>query len=109
MCALAWSRKVRRELLLDLGLVFQVVVAFAISLSENATAWPSGPIRGVSWNCLWIAMYVVAIPATYGKSVLAAFAAACMEPFGLLVATVANKNPMPTPEQLPCSCSRPSP
>jgi len=96
---LAWSHLLRPELMLDMGLVFEVLVAFAISLSENATPWPPGPIRGVSWNSLWITMYIVAIPGTYGKSVLAAFAAACMGPFGLLVATTVNGNPVPPKEQ----------
>ncbi len=101
VCMLAWSRKVRPELVLDLGLVFQVIVAFAISLWENAPPWPPDQmIRGISWNCLWISMYVVAIPGSYGKSVLAAVTAACMVPFGLLVATVVNGNDMPTSDQL---------
>ena len=101
MCGLAWSDKIRADLMLDLSLVFEVVVAFAISLSENATPWPPDhPIRGVSWNSLWIAMYVVAIPGTYGKSVLSAVAAACMTPFGMLVANVVNQNPMPKATQL---------
>ena len=98
---LAWLRVLRAGLMLDLGLIFEVVVAFAIALSENATAWPPDhPIRGISWNCLWISTYVVAIPGTYGKNVLAAFAAAAMAPFGLLVATTANGHPMPQPEQM---------
>jgi len=101
VCVLAWSRKVRPELVLDLGLVFQVIVAFAISLWENAPPWPADQmIRGISWNCLWISMYVVAIPGSYGKSVLAALTAACMVPFGLLVATVVNGNNMPASDQL---------
>lgn len=101
VCVLAWSRKVRPGLVLDLGLVFQVIVAFAISLWENAPPWPADQmIRGISWNCLWISMYVVAIPGSYGKSVLAAVTAACMVPFGLLVATVVNGNDMPASAQL---------
>lgn len=101
LCVLGWTRKAPAELLLDMGLVFQVMVAFAISLSENANPWPPDePVRGISWNCLWISMYVVAIPGTFGKSVLAAIAAAAMAPFGLLVATVANRNPVPQPEQM---------
>jgi len=98
---LAWSRKVRPELVLDLGLVFQVIVAFAISLWENAPPWPADQmIRGISWNCLRISMYVVTIPGTYGKSVLAAVTAACMAPFGLLVASVVNHADIPAPKQL---------
>ena len=101
VCVLAWARVLRTELMLDLGLVFEVLVAFLIALSENATAWPPDhTVRGISWNCLWISMYVVAIPGTYGKSVLAAFAAALMAPFGLLVATAANRHPMPLPGQM---------
>ena len=101
MCVLAWRRLVRAELLVDIGLVFEVVVAFLISLSESATPWPEKEaVRGVSWNCLWISMYVVAVPGTYGKSILAAISAACMAPFGLLVATVVNNNPVPSAEQL---------
>jgi eukaryotic-like serine/threonine-protein kinase len=70
-------------------------------MSENATPWPPGlPIRGISWNCLWISVYMVAIPGTYGKSVLAAITAASMAPFGLLVATEVNRNPIPTGSQL---------
>lgn len=89
MCLVAWSGRVRPELVLDLGLVFQVIVAFALSLDENTPLWPPDQmLRGVSWNCLWISMYVVTIPGTYGKSVLAAITAACMGPVGLLVAIV---------------------
>lgn len=91
MCLVAWSGRVRPELVLDLGLVFQVVVAFALSLTENTPPWPPDEmLRGVSWNCLWISMYVLAIPGTYGKSVLAAFTAAFMGLFGLLVAAVVD-------------------
>ncbi len=101
VCTLAWSHKVRAELMLDLGLLFQVLVAFAAALSESATGWPTDhPIQGISWVCLWIAIYVVAIPGTYGKSVLAAVASACMVPFGMLVAHVVNASPMPTPGQM---------
>jgi serine/threonine-protein kinase len=101
ICVLAWSRKVPAELMLNLGLVFQVIVALGIALSEHATPWPpEHPIRGISWNCLWIALYLIAIPGTYSKSVLGAVTAACMTPLGLLIATAANRNPMPTPNQL---------
>ena len=92
MCILAWSCKARSELVLDLGLVFQVIVAFGLSLDENTPPWPPDQmIRGISWNCLWISMYVVTIPGTYGKSVLAAITAACMGPFGLLVASLVDE------------------
>ena len=100
VCALAWTRTFTPAFMLDLGLIFYVVVAFAIALSENATPWPPDlPIRGISWNCLWISVYVIAVPGTVGKTNLAAIAAACMAPFGMLVATEANRIPMPQPWQ----------
>lgn len=89
MCAAAWSGRVRPDLVLDLGLVFEVIVALALSLNENTPPWPPDQwLRGVSWNCLWISMYVVTIPGTYGKCTLAAITAACMGPVGLLMANV---------------------
>jgi eukaryotic-like serine/threonine-protein kinase len=99
ICLLAWRRKAPPEFVLDLGLVFQVAVALAISISENATAWPEGPIRGISWNCLWIPMYVVAIPGTFGKSVVAVLASASMAPFGLTLAHAVNGIPLPPWQQ----------
>ncbi len=100
ICVLAWSRKVRPELALDLGLIFEVIVAFALSLDENTPPWPPDlPLRGVSWNCLWISMYVIAVPGTLGKSALAAITAACMGPIGLLLATTIDDT-YPTQSQI---------
>lgn len=101
VCYLAWSGRRRPDLVLDIGLVFHVVVALAISLYENATPIPEGePVRGISWNCLWISMYLVAIPGTFGKSALAAITAAFMAPVGLVIASVVNEFWLPPPKQL---------
>ncbi|HEY3441762.1 MAG TPA: serine/threonine-protein kinase [Paludibaculum sp.] len=100
MSGWAWSYRSRVDQVLDVGLVFQVLVAFAISAYEYATPYPPGPVRGLPWICLWIAMFVVTIPGTYGKHVLAALTAACMAPVGLLVASVVNDQ-RPATNQLP--------
>ncbi|MEN6537460.1 MAG: serine/threonine-protein kinase [Bryobacteraceae bacterium] len=93
ICILAWSKKFDPQLVLDIGLIFEVIVAFGISLDENIPLWPADQmLRGVSWNCLWITMYVVAIPGTMGKTVLAAITAAFMGPFGLLVDSVIERS-----------------
>ena len=40
---------VKKETLLDLGLGFQVVVSFAISMFETSLGWsPNEPVRGLS-------------------------------------------------------------
>jgi serine/threonine-protein kinase len=96
----SWSGKVRPSLVIDLGLIFEVLVGLAISLSEYADGWPEDPVRSVSWNCLWITVFVMAVPATFGKMALAAVATALMAPLGLLVAAQINKNALPSQNQL---------
>lgn len=98
---LAWSRRLAPRLMLDLGLIFEVIVALGISLSENSSPWPKDqPIQGISWNCLWISIFVVAVPGTYGKVVLATVASALMAPVGFAMATLINNNPIPSSNQL---------
>jgi serine/threonine-protein kinase len=97
----AWSRRVPSHLIIDLGLIFEVLGAFAISLSENASPLPPGaPVRGISWNCLWIAAHAAAVPATTGKVAVASLAAAAMSPVGFAVATVITQNAPPAVNQL---------
>jgi hypothetical protein len=94
--AITWSRALPPSLALDLGLIFEVIGALGISLSENAGPWPADqPIRGISWNCIWIVTFVTAVPGTFGKIILAAFAAAAMGPIGLAMASAINHIPMP--------------
>jgi hypothetical protein len=96
----SWSGKLQSSLVVDLGLIFEVLVGLAISLSEYADGWPEDPVRSVSWNCLWITVFVMAVPATFGKMALAAIATALMAPLGLLVAAQINKNALPSQNQL---------
>ena len=85
------SRKIRPELVLDIGLIFQVMIALALSLTENTPPWDHGELlRGASWNCLWISVYVITIPGTLGKTSLAAVTSACMGPLGLLITCAIN-------------------
>jgi serine/threonine-protein kinase len=99
--ASAWSRKLPPALVLDLGLIFEVVGAFAISLSENAGLWVAGqPVRGISWNCIWITIFAIAVPGSFGKIILAALTAACMGPLGLAVVNAVNPHPLPSNGQL---------
>jgi serine/threonine-protein kinase len=96
-----WSRRVPPNLVIDLGLIFEVIGAFGISLSENAVALaPGQPVRGISWNCLWIAVFAAAVPASTGKMALASISSALMAPVGFAVATVFSHDTMPTAQQL---------
>ena len=83
-CALAWSERIPAPLMLDLALVFEVLAALGIGLAENAITWPPNePIRGLSAVEVWIVLFVLAVPSTFGKGLLAAITAALMAPLGL--------------------------
>ncbi len=75
--------KIRPDLLLDLGLVFEVVGAFGISMSQFwgvYSEWDAGVALqdyfGIPWECVWIICFPLLAPNTMGKTALAAFAAA---------------------------------
>ncbi|MBN8732350.1 MAG: protein kinase [Acidobacteria bacterium] len=99
-CALAWSHRLDPRLMLDLALVFEVLASLAISLAEHALPWHAEvPIRGLSSLEVWIAFFVLAVPATFGKSLLAATASAIMGPLGLMLHIVIGAVPSPALSQ----------
>jgi serine/threonine-protein kinase len=76
----------RPQLLLDLGLVFEVATALLIGLLNQ---WQPFPVPGsVSWICVVILLYPMIAPNTPGKTFIAAFAAASMDPLGIGIATL---------------------
>jgi len=98
-CALAWSNRIAAPLMLDLALVFEVLGGLGIGLAENAVTWPdSVPIRGVSSLAIWIVFFVLAVPSTMGKGLLAAFTASLMGPVGLILNITLGhvENPLPS-------------
>jgi serine/threonine-protein kinase len=73
-------------LLLDVGLVFEVVAAFGIATAEFWGVygqWPgwevvSQGVMGVSWVCVWILFFPMLAPNTPGKVLLASLTDAMM-------------------------------
>lgn len=99
-CALAWSRAIAAPLMLDLALVFEVLGGLGIALAENSISWPdSAPIRGVSSLAVWIVFFVLAVPATFGKNLLASVSAALMGPVGLALNIASGHVENPAPSQ----------
>jgi eukaryotic-like serine/threonine-protein kinase len=95
MCAMAWSRRLSPALMLDLGLLFEVVGALWIALAEASNPQILAmPLRGVSSISLWITIFVLVVPTTRGKTILAAFGAALMGPVGLLIGTLYYERPV---------------
>ena len=67
--------------LLDLGLVYEVVVAMGIAIGDNLTPLTAeSPLETISWLCVLIVMFPLVVPATPGKAILASLAAASTWP-----------------------------
>ncbi len=99
-CALAWSRRLPPRLMLDAALVFEVLASLAIAVAEHALPWPPAiPIRGLSSLEVWIVLFVLAVPATFGKGLLAAVTASLMGPLGLVLNMAAGGGGAPMASQ----------
>lgn len=81
--------------LLDLGLVYEVVVALAISLQDNlAPLSPDRPLDAFSLLCILIVMFPVIVPAPPVKALVASLVAASTWPVAFVVG-LALGNPSP--------------
>ncbi len=82
---------------LDRGLVFEVVLGLLMSVMHHSLSWVgNAPPRGWTPVAVWIIVFPLMVPATRGKSTLATFATAAMDPAGLFI-NVAAGLPMPPP------------
>ena len=81
MAFLASRMKHRPELVLDVGLVFEVFNALLISL---ITEWyPRSDAQAVSWVCVTIVLWPAIAPSSPRKTLVAALAAATTIPLGI--------------------------
>jgi len=81
--------------LLELGLVYEVVVALLISLQDNlAPLSPDRPFDAISWLCVLIVMFPLIVPAPPAKALVASLAAASTWPVAFAVG-LALGNPSP--------------
>jgi len=96
--ALAFGRKLRSALMLDLGLVFEVVVAFLIGFMQ-ATRYPPDLLVHMGFNGIpvWLTVFALVVPASTAKTATAAIASALMGPASLILAAQINNQPGPTP------------
>jgi eukaryotic-like serine/threonine-protein kinase len=96
VCGLAWSRKVAPYPMLDFGLLFQVVGAFIIGVTETCfPIEPQAPIHGISSITVWVTFFVLVVPTTFWKSLSAALASAAMGPLGLTYNILTGGVPVP--------------
>jgi plasmid stabilization system protein ParE len=86
--AVAWTARAATPpaRLLDLGLLYEVVVAFAIAMGDNLAPLSSErPLETISWLCVWIVIFPLVVPATPARTLLASLAAASMWPLAFAV------------------------
>jgi hypothetical protein len=80
--AMSRHARIRPDLLLDIGLVFEVVGAFGISMAQFWGVFPEWRGQayeeyiGIPWECVWIVMFPLIAPNTPGKTLLASLGAA---------------------------------
>jgi serine/threonine-protein kinase len=91
----------RPEVLLDIGLVFEVVGAVGIAWANVWGMWPEagqydlwfeglrarGGYVGIPWECVWILLFPLIVPSTPGKTLLASAGAASA---GMIVLTLSK-------------------
>ncbi|MCC6391344.1 MAG: serine/threonine protein kinase [Bryobacterales bacterium] len=72
---------VKKTTLLDLGILFQLAVSFALATFETSMDWSAaGPVRGVSSLTVWLALCGLLLPNAPAKAGLAALGCAAMWP-----------------------------
>ena len=80
----------------DIGLVLQVIAGFFISLGENSIAYTGAePVHGNSSVAVWIIVFALAVPVSFGRSLTAALATASMGPIGLGIQVLLGNVPSP--------------
>ena len=96
--ALARSRKLNPQLMLDIGLMFEVVGALCIGLIETSRFSADTAVHAAPGGiALWITFFILVVPNTLGKTALAALSSALMGPVALIIAAYANGQPPPAP------------
>jgi serine/threonine-protein kinase len=97
--ALFWlsrSGLVQPRRVLDLGLAYEVVVAFGISMGDNlAPLTADRPLEAISWLCVWIVMFPLVVPATPARALLGGLISASMWPLAFVVAGLTLDQPAP--------------
>ncbi len=85
----------RPELVIELGLVYQIATALLVAL---VTEWhPRTDLNGISWVCVVILAYPAIAPTTPGKTLAAGLASASMNLLGVAFALLRGEHLALTP------------
>ena len=88
-----YARRSRRDpkFLLNLGLIYEVLIALSVGLLD----WAYNPPVGLSWMTIIILIFAAIIPAPPGKTLVVALLAASMGPVGALIWKAAGQQHVP--------------
>jgi eukaryotic-like serine/threonine-protein kinase len=83
---------------LDRALVFEVAMGLLFAITYHSIPVATGALpKGWSSVAVWLMAFPLLVPSTRGKTAIATFATALMDPLGLLVAVLLGNQPAPAP------------
>ena len=95
MFFVARSGRIEAYLLLDIGLVYEVIAAAGIDVHLAFGNWGAGAeVMGLSWTCVWMVFFPLIVPSTPGKTLLAAVGAASMGPLMYMIGLARGGPPL---------------
>ncbi|MDL2717607.1 MAG: serine/threonine-protein kinase [Acidobacteriota bacterium] len=81
---------------LDRALVFEVAMGFLFAIIYHSVPAAAGVLpKGWSSVAVWLMAFPLLVPSTRGKTTIATFATALMDPLGLLVSVSLGQQPAP--------------
>jgi len=83
VAAVTWNRRIAVEIVLTLGLVFEVAASFGIAAAQflDASRYAvAPPWAGLSWVAVWMSSFTVIIPSPPRRALAAALASAASVP-----------------------------
>ena len=94
---LARSGKVPASRMLDIGLVYEVLIAAAISLTTVEANWFLSTRVGITWSAVavWVVIFPVIVPSPLKKTLIAATLAAATEPITVVIMSLSGFGPLP--------------
>ena len=83
---------------LDRDLVFEVAMGLLFALTYHSVPVATGVLpKGWSSVAVWLMAFPLLVPSTRGKTAIATFATALMDPLGLLISVLLGHQPAPLP------------
>ena len=97
VAAVTWNRRIAVEIVLTLGLVFEVAASFGIAAAQflDASRYAvAPPWAGLSWVAVWMCSFTVIIPSPPRRALAAALASAASVPLMVGFVMAMNLTPM---------------